>query len=82
MMDIMVIGASPEWEEVMQAPGEIIAAVRIDGLEEAESNPSIHRQDMKILSNGSEQDWKSNSPQAEHHHFYRRRVFCCNAKWS
>jgi len=66
MMDIVIIGASPEGEEIVQAPRKIITAVRIDSLEETKSDPRIHRQNVKILGNGSEQDWYSNCTQAEH----------------
>lgn len=66
MMDIVIISTGPEWKEFVQAPREIITAVRIDSLEETKGNPSIHREDMEILGNGTVHDWYSNCAQAEH----------------
>ena len=37
--DIMVLGAGPERKEVVQTPWKLVAAVRVDGLKQAEHNP-------------------------------------------
>lgn len=51
MMNIMIVGTSPEWEEIMQAPRELVAAMRIDGLKNTEHNPNVHGEDMQVSSN-------------------------------
>ena len=46
VVGVMVIGTSPERQEVVQTPREFVAAVCIDGLEETEDNPEVHGQDV------------------------------------
>ena len=57
VMYVMVVSAGPEREEVVQAPWELITAMRVDGLEQTEDNPNIHGQDMEILGDGTPKNW-------------------------
>ena len=57
MMYVMVVSAGPKREEVVQAPWELITAMRVDGLEQTKDNPDIHGQDMKVLGNGTPKNW-------------------------
>lgn len=42
MVGIVVIGARPERQEVVEAPRELISRMRIDCLEETKHDPEIH----------------------------------------
>lgn len=66
-MDIVVVGTSPEWEEVVQAPGEFVTGVSIDCLEEAADNPEVHCHDVEILEDGAEDDGNADSAESEDH---------------
>ena len=59
MVNIMVLSTSPEGKEVMQAPGEFVTAVRIDGLEHAKDDPGVHCKDVEILGDGAPENWTS-----------------------
>ena len=48
VMEIMVVCASPEREEVMKTPWKLIATVRINGLEKPQDDPDVHRKNMQI----------------------------------
>jgi hypothetical protein len=47
---IVVIGSSPEWEDVSKRPREVVSRVSIDCLTESESDPEVNGEDVKILS--------------------------------
>lgn len=74
MVNIVVLSASPERKEVVQAPGELIATVRIDGLEQTEDDPAVHGQDVEILGDGAPDDGASYGTETEDHDFDRRGV--------
>lgn len=44
----MMLSSSPEGDEVVQAPREVIAAVSIDSLEETGGDPKVHSQDVHV----------------------------------
>ena len=79
-MDVMVVSASPEWQEVSQAVRKVVAAVRIDGLEEAEDDPDVHREDVQILADGAPQDGCTYCAHTEDHDFNWRGVLSSHAK--
>ena len=82
MVNVVVLSASPEGKEVVQAPGELVTAVRINGLEKAEDNPAVHGQDVKILSESAPNDGTSNGTKTENHNFDGGGVFSGEAKGS
>lgn len=67
----MVICASPEWEEVVEAPGEFVTAVGIDGLEEAQHDPNVHGEDVQVTSEGTPKNRAANGSESENHDFDR-----------
>lgn len=75
MMDIVVLGASPERQEMVQAPREVIAAVCVDGLEEAKNDPDIHGEDVEIAGDCAPQDRDTDGADAQDHDLDRRGVF-------
>lgn len=60
---------------MVQAPREIIAAMRVDGLEEAKDDPDVHREDVKIARDCTPQDGNADGTDAQDHDFDRRSVF-------
>jgi hypothetical protein len=59
VMDIVMLGAGPEGQEMVQTPRELVAAVGINGLEETQNDPDIHGQDVEILGQGAEQNGRA-----------------------
>lgn len=49
----MVVSTGPEREEVVERPGELVAGVRVDGLEDTENDPDVHGQDVEVLGDGA-----------------------------
>jgi len=74
VVNVVVLSAGPERQEVVQTPWELVAAVRVDGLEHTEADPRVHGQDVEVLGDGAEDDWDSDSAEAEDHDFNRRGV--------
>lgn len=73
-MDVVEIGTAPEGQEVVQAPGEIVARVRVDGLEQAQGDPRVHGQDVQVAGEGAVQDGREDGADAEEHDLDGRRV--------
>ena len=48
MVNVVVLSASPERKEVVERPGELVTRMCVDGLEQAEDNPDVHGQDVKV----------------------------------
>lgn len=48
VMVVMMLSTGPEWDPVMKRPREIVAGVRVDGLEETEDDPEQHGRQVKI----------------------------------
>jgi hypothetical protein len=75
VVNVVVFSTSPEWEEVMQAPGEFVTTVSVDSLEKTEGDPDVHSQDVEILCEQSPDDRDHDGSSAENHSFNRRSVF-------
>lgn len=56
-----MISACPEWDDVLQRPGEVITTVSIDGLEEAEGDPDVHCEDVEVSGDGAVEDGTDDS---------------------
>ena len=80
MVNVVVLSSSPEGQEVVQAPGELVAAVGVDGLEQTDDNPGVHGQNVKVLCDGAEDNGNSDSAKAQNHDFDGRRVFSRETK--
>ena len=80
VVDIVVVSTGPEREEVVERPGELVAGVRVNGLEDTEHNPDVHGQDVEVLGDGAPQDGAADSAETENHDFDGRCVFCCHAE--
>ena len=82
MMDIMMLCTCPEWQEVMQAPWKLVAAMGINGLEQTTHNPEVHSENVQVARDGAPKDRCAHSPKAENHDFNWGGVFSGHAEWS
>lgn len=74
VVDIVVLGAGPEGQEVVQRPGELVAGVCIDGLEETADDPEVHGEDVQVTGDGAPCDGSENGTGTEDHDFDGRGV--------
>lgn len=72
-----MLSTRPERQEVVQRPGELVAGVRIDGLEETAHDPQVHGQDVQVAGDGAPGDGAEDRAGAEDHHFDGRGVLGC-----
>jgi hypothetical protein len=75
VVHIVMFGAGPEGEEVVQAPGELVTTVRIDSLGDAEDDPCVHGQNVEILGDGAPKNRATDGSEAQNHDLDWRRVF-------
>lgn len=75
MVHVVVLGAGPEGDEVVETPGELVAAVGVDGLEEAKDDPDVHGHDVEVLGVGAPEDGAADGAKTEDHDFDRGGVF-------
>lgn len=74
VVKIVVVGAGPDGQEVAETPGEVVAAVGVDGLEKTEDNPGVHGDKVELTSNGEDDKRASNDTDAEESGFDGRSV--------
>lgn len=67
VVDVVVLGAGPEGQEVPQAPGEVVAAVGVDGLEEAGGDPDVHGDEVEVAGDEAPQRGGPDGAHAEDH---------------
>jgi len=60
---------------MVQAPREIVAAVRIDSLEETGRDPEVHGQDVEVLSYQAPDDGDDNGTSTKDHGLNWRGIF-------
>ena len=82
VVHVVVVGAGPEGEEVPQAPGEVVAAVGVDGLEESEDNPHVHGHEVEITGDSHPDDGRPDDTRRKEHDLDRRRVLGGQAEGS
>lgn len=82
VVNIVVVCASPEWQEVVQAPWELVTAVSINSLEQAQDNPDVHGQDVKLAGESTPHNGAANGSESEKHDLNWRSVFCGQAEGS
>lgn len=82
VVNIVMLGTSPEREEVVQAPGELVSAVRIDSLKETAGDPEVHGKDVEVLREHGPEDRNEDGACAEDHGFNWRCVLGGKTEWS
>lgn len=71
MVEIVVIGTSPEGKEVVKTPWEFITAVSINGLEQAQDDPDVHGKNVQFTCHRTPNDRAPDSSEAQDHHLNR-----------
>ncbi len=75
-----MVGAGPERQKVVQTPGELIPAVRIDGLKQPQHDPDVHGQDVQFARDDAPEDGHADGADAQQHDLDGRRIFCCQSE--
>lgn len=74
VVEIMVIRTGPERQEVVETPGEFVATVRVDGLEQAQDNPNVHGENVQVTSDSTPDDGAADGSETKDHNLDRRCV--------
>lgn len=82
VVQIVVVRTGPEGEEVVQAPGEVVSAVGIDGLEKTHHDPDVHGGKVEILGDGDPDDGDTDGADAKKHGLDRAGVLSSHAEGS
>lgn len=61
---------------MVQAPGEFVAAVSINSLEQAQDYPDVHSQDVEITGESTPHNRAENGSESKKHDLNWRGVFC------
>jgi hypothetical protein len=75
VVEIVVVGSGPEWQPVTKRPGEIVARVGVDGLEQTEGDPEVDGENVEILAEETVEEWSTQSTLSEDQDFERVGVF-------
>lgn len=82
VVNVVVLSAGPDRQEVAQAPGEVVAAVGVDGLEETQSDPDVHGQEVELAGDGEDQDGRSDDTDSKQTRLNGRGVLSSQAERS
>lgn len=79
-MVVVMLGAAPEREDVVQRPREVVPRVRVDGLEESQADPDVHGHDVEVVRDARVKDGPAERAEAENEHLDGVGVLCCEAE--
>jgi hypothetical protein len=82
VVEIVMIGAGPEGENVLERPREVVSAMSIDGLEETESGPDVHGENVKVCCAEDVEDRSCDGSSTEDENLGWMGVFSSEAKGS
>lgn len=82
VVHVVVVGTSPDREEVAQTPGEVVAAVSVDSLPQTQDDPEVHGDEVKLTGNSKDDNGRSDNAHAEKHGLNRRSVLGCETERS
>lgn len=71
VVDVVVLRAGPERQDVVQAPGELVAAVRIHRLQQPQHDPRLHREEVQVARQVHPQQRRPRGAQPQHQHLDR-----------
>jgi hypothetical protein len=77
----MMISTSPEGNEVVQTPWEVVATVSINGLEKTGGNPNIHGKNVEVAGSQTVENRNSDSSKTKDHGFDWRGIFSSKSEW-
>lgn len=67
MVQVVVVGAGPEGDDVAQAPGEVITRVGVDGLEQTQDDPQVHGDEVQVARDADPDDGAADDAEAQEH---------------
>ena len=74
VVEVVMVGTGPEGKDAAQTPGEVKAAVGINGLEETEDDPQIHGHQVQLARERNPDDGRANNAEAQEHDLDRGGV--------
>lgn len=74
VMEVVVFSAGPQWEDVVEGPGEVVARVSVHGLPQTEDDPGVHRHNVEAASEVAVEERSTNGTHTEDQDFQRMRV--------
>lgn len=74
VVHIVMFGARPDGQDVTQAPGKVVAAVGIDGLEKTKDDPGVHGNQMQVSRDAEKHNGRAHSAHAKEHGLDGRSV--------
>lgn len=74
-MNIVVLGTSPEREEVMQTPREFVSGVCVDGLKQTHGDPNVNSEDVKVAEESTPEKRRAHGSDSQEENFDGRCVF-------
>jgi hypothetical protein len=75
VVEVVMLGTRPEGDDVVQRPGEVVARVRVDGLEKAEDDPEVDGDDVEVLGEVAVDEGAENGACAEDENLSGMGVF-------
>lgn len=81
-MFIVVVGSSPEGENVVQRPRELVTRVGIHRLEQSKTDPECDGEQVQVTREVAPDHGNSNSTHAQKRNLDWVSVFCGHSKWS
>lgn len=82
VVHVVVVGTSPDREEMAQAPREVVAAVGVDSLPQTKDDPEVHGDEVKLTGDSKDDNGRSDNAHTEKHSLDRRSVLGCKAERS
>lgn len=75
-----MLSARPKGNDVLEGPGEVVTAVRIDGLEETEGDPHIHGEDVEVSGEIAIKKGAENGACTQDGNFCGMRILCSESE--
>ena len=69
MVNVVVVCPGPEWEDVVQRPGELIPGMRIDCLEQPQHDPNVHGQNVQFTGDRAPENRTADGAEAKKQDF-------------
>jgi hypothetical protein len=83
VVEIVMVGARPEWKDMLEGPWEVVAGVSVDGLEETKSDPDVHGGDVEFSARvDGPEDRAHESTHSKDESLERVSVFGGETEWS
>lgn len=65
VVEVVVFSAGPQWEDVVEGPGEVVARVSVHGLPQTEDDPGVHGDDVEVAGEVAVEERSTDGAHAE-----------------